>query len=267
MKKKVLVIGSAGFIGKYVCENLNDNNYDVITFDKKSNPNQDTVTFNDTVAKLYGMDDIDYVVNLAGLVGLKHCLDNPVNAVYQNVLGVTRLLEYYKNKPVKFLHISTWATTGNLINPYDVTKLAGENMVKSYMQRGLIDGIILRLGTAYGKGMSEYGVIPTMVKKMKANLPLTIFGRGEQIRQFTHAKDIANAITILLEKGENKIYYCVADEITSIKQIAESLSDDIEYVSEREGEDTYEPLVAIELKSLGWKQTIAFKDGMKEMKK
>ncbi len=264
---KVIVIGSAGFLGKYICKELQENGYDVITFDKKDNPNQDTLTFNDDVSKLYDMDKADVVVNLAALVGLKHCLDNPINAVQQNLLGFTRILEYYKNRKVKIIHASTWAVNGNLINPYDITKLACEHMFMSYIKRGLVKGCILRFGTAYGLGMSEHGVIPSMITKMKNNEPLIIFGRGEQIRQFTHAKDVAKGVIAAIKNGVNgEKYYCVSEEIVTIKQLAETLSPNIEHLEQREADEKYVPLDNTSMKSLGWVQTVSFEEGMKEMK-
>jgi len=259
----VLVIGADGFIGKEVCKQLEEKNYEVIKFDRKINPNQDTLYFQD-------LPDADYVINLAGLVGLKHCLDNPINAVYQNLLGTVRLLEYFsklENVPERFIHISTWATEGNLENPYDITKLAAENMVMSFIRRGLIKGSICRLGTTYGKGMSPLGVIPTMLKLAKQGKPLTVHGRGDQIRQFTHVSDIASGIITVMEVGKNgEKYYIVSDEITSIIDIAKNISDNITYLEKREGDENYNPIDNKPLKELGWIPRIKFKEGIKEMK-
>jgi len=260
--KSVLVIGSEGFIGKEVVKQLENENYNVVKFDKKLNPNNDTL-FHDFVLDY----EYDYVINLAGLVGLKLCLDNPINAVYQNILGVTRVLDAMKNSDTKIIHISTWAVEGNLINPYDVTKLAGENMTMSYIKRGLIKGCVCRLGTTYGPGMSKLGVIPSMLKKLKENKPLVIYGRGEQIRQFTYISDTASGIIKVMESGENgELYHVVSDEITSIKQIADSISEDIEYEKSREGDEKYTVLNNKKLKEFGWKPKINFKKGVELMK-
>jgi dTDP-glucose 4,6-dehydratase len=265
--EKILVIGSEGFIGKYVCKELKMRGYEVISFDKKINPNQDTTTFNDEVANYSEFNSVNRVINLASLVGLKHCLDNPLNSVYQNVLGVTRLLEYFSTLsiPPLFIHISTWAVNGNLQNPYDVTKLAGEKMVLSYLKRNKLKGSVCRLGTTYGIGMSELGVIPSMLKKYKENKPLTVHGRGDQIRQFTYVEDTARGIVDVMEKGENKeIYNVVTDEVTSVKKIAELIGKNqmIMYEKEREYDEDYKILSNEKIKKLGWKPKMKFKDGV-----
>ena len=260
MSGTVLVIDSEGFIGNYVCHHLIEHGYDVMNFDKTINPNMDTLYF-DSLPKT------DYIINLAGLVGLKYCLDNPINAIYQNTLGVTRLLEHIKNTTTVFIHISTWAVEGKLENPYDITKLAGENMVMSYIKRGLVKGCVCRLGTAYGKGMSKLGVIPTMVKRMRKGQALIIHGRGDQIRQFTHVWDIAQGIIAVMEKGENQeIYNVVSDEVVSVKQIADLFSSNIQYKEKREGDEEYNPIDNIKLKMLGWTPKVKFKDGVQEIK-
>lgn len=265
--KSVLVIGSKGFIGNYVVKELEKRNYNVIEFDKKISPNQDTLICNIKDFRL----DVDYVINLASLVGLKHCMDNPVNAVHENVLSPTRVYELFSQyadvDSIKFVHISTWAVKGNLENPYDVTKLAGENMFMSYLKRGILKGAVCRLGTTYGPGMSKLGVIPTMLKKAKNNEPLTVHGRGEQIRQFTFCEDTARGIVDVMEKGENQeTYYVVADEITSVKEIAESMSKDIVYTEAREGDEDYKPIDNSKIKKLGWKPLVSFKEGVERMK-
>lgn len=259
---KVLVTGSEGFIGKYVCKELERRGHEVIPFDKKLNPNDDLLYAN-LREVLY---DIDTVIHMASLVGLKYCMENPLNAVYQNIVATTKLLEACKLR-IPFVYVSTWAVVGNLENSYDITKKCAEDFVISYQKRGIIPKVrIIRLGTTYGEGMSNLGVIPTMIKLAKEGKPLKVHGKGEQIRQFTHVEDAARGICDVLEKGKDgETYYCVADEITSVNQIAKALSENIEYVEAREGDEVYTPLDNSKLKKLGWRQLISFKEGMRRM--
>ena len=262
MKGTVLVIGSEGFIGKHLVKYLEEIEYEVIHFDKKLSPNQDTLYINK-------LPQADYVINLASLVGLKYCLDSPINAVYQNVLGVTNILEILKEPyyDCKLIHISTWAVKGKLVNPYDVTKLAGENMVMSYIKRKLINGCICRLGTTFGPGMSKLGVIPAMLDKAKKGLPLIIFGRGDQIRQFNYVTDTIKGIVTVMERGKNQeIYNIVPDKITSVNDIAKYIGGDIKHKDKREADKDYKPLDNTKIKKLGWKPETSFQDGVKEMK-
>jgi nucleoside-diphosphate-sugar epimerase len=271
---KILVTGSKGFLGKYVVKELEENGYEVVNLDRKNNiyigseNNPYEINNHLQLVELFNRHNFDAVVHLAALVGLVKCAEKPIHAVEDNLLATTRLLQVSLNKGVKrFIYASTWAVTGNKLNPYDITKAASENMVLSYNHLRNMEGIICRFGTAYGKGMSKLGVIPSFIERAKKGEPLEIHGRGEQIRQFTHAKDIAQGVKIALEKGKvGEIYNIVADEVVSIKEIAESIGEKIEYKPARKADEDYKVIDNSKIKKLGWKQSVSFKEGVAELK-
>jgi len=260
----ILLTGNSGFLGSYVIEKLLEN-HTVIPFDKKIYPDQNLLTSDFSQLK-----DVDCVVHMAAEVGLKSCYEDPIKAVKNNVLGTTRLLEACKKHKIKrFIHISTWAVKGNLENLYDLTKLAGENMAKSYYKLHGLPVIVLRLGTAYGVGMSEVGVIPSYIRAIKENKPLIVQGRGIQLRQFTHASDIANAVNASITKGKiGETYYIVSPEVVSIKQLAETFDSEIKYEAARAGDEDYEVLCSCRAKQdLNWEAKVSLKQGISEMNK
>ena len=262
---RICLTGSRGFLGSYVLKRLQKDGHIVTEFDKKIDKSQNLLT-ND----FKFLSNIDCVIHMAAEVGLKSCYEDPVLAVENNVLGTTRLLEACKTHRVKrFISTSTWAVKGNLENPYDLTKLAAENMARSYHKLHGLPVIVLRLGTAYGIGMSDAGVIPSYIRAIKANKPLVVQGRGIQLRQFTNAKDIAEAFNAAVTKGKiGETYYIVAPEVVSIKQLAETFDSEIKYKEARPGDEDYEILCSCRAKAdLGWEAKVTLKEGIEEMKK
>lgn len=249
---RILLTGSRGFLGTYVKKELESRGHTVIEFDKKIN--YDLIHFNK-------VEDVDAVVHMAAML-LHDCEENPQASVLNNIYGTVRLLDAYKNK--RFIYVSTWAAGLDLTAPYDITKRCAEHFVIAYSLRGL-NSAIVRLGTAYGKGMSERGVIANYIRLAKENKPLIVHGRGEQIRQFTHAEDIARGIVTVLESNKQDLFTCVSDEVISINELAKLFGENIEYKEGNEF-DNYVILNSDKLKLLGWKPEVKLKDGIEAMK-
>lgn len=251
---RVLVIGSEGFIGKHVCKELERNGYKVIRFDKVLGQN---LLYDD-------IPEADYIIHLAALVGLKSCFERPYDAVIDNVVATTMLYESIGGRKLKkIVHVSTWAVEGNNLNPYDSTKRCGESLARHYAMFKKLPITICRLGTAYGMGMSKYGVIPQFLNKASRGEPLVIHGRGEQIRQFTHAEDIARGILIAMRKGKvGETYQIVTDEVVSIKELAKIIGKKIKYTKSRKADEDYKILDADKLRKLGWKPQVKLIEGL-----
>lgn len=258
-KPKVLVTGHRGFLGRYVKELFEEGGYEVIGLDL---PDKDLLTDH---LNLLGFDG---VIHLAAMKGIKDCDVDPINAEVTNIHGTTRLLNAcHRDKVPYFVYVSTWAVNSPNKKMYDVTKKAAEEITLHYALNKNLQACVVRLGTCYGKGMAKEGVINAFIQRKKEGKPAIIKGDGSEIRQFTHARDVANGLFIAYEKGKTgATYMLVAEEVTSIIELAQLICDgNVEMVDSDMKPEDYDIYHSDDLKKLGWQQYVKFKDGVKEM--
>jgi len=253
--QKIVVTGGCGFIGSHIVDELVNKNHDVVVIDNKS-ANNDIFYTNDR-ATYYGCDinDYDQVVNLTKKVDcifhlaaeskIGVCIENPTLATKTNVLGTCNLLQAAKLNGVnKFIYSSTSAVYGNknspqietmdvdCLNPYSVTKLAGEDLCKMYYNLYKLPTIIFRYFNVYGDRQPTKGqyapVIGIFLKQFKANESLTIIGDGTQRRDFINVKDIVDANMLAMNTNNincfGKIFNIGSGSNISIKEIADLIS-------------------------------------------
>ena len=258
---RVLVTGSKGFVGSYVVKNLTDNMINVTHFDI---PEHNLIT--DDYSCLEGVDG---VIHLGAMKGIPECDSNPVGAVNVNILGTVKLLEACIKYNVKsFVYVSTWAVNSHNKKMYDVTKKAAEELVMHYIKHKGLNGKIIRSASLYGPGMAGEGAINQFVNRKKKGLPAIVEGDGWDIRQFTHVKDIANAIIIALVHfpSSSEPYYASAKEVVSINDLALRICGSKEHnLAKNSSPENYEVLRSDELEAFGWRQTIPLEKGIKEM--
>ena len=309
----VLVTGGAGYIGSTVIRELLSRGYDVISVDNlyrgdykylsafKDNPHLkltvgDISSAGELDNLLRDVQDLDAVIHLAAVPGLKRCLDDPGRAILTNVYGTFNVLEFArKHDAQKFIFPSSGAVYGvpkftpisedhplNPINLYGVTKLSGEKLVDSYYFNYGLSTVILRFGNIYGVGLFTYweNVIPKFVRQALEGKPLTIYGTGEQGRDFIHILDVVDAIISLLDrkdvKGEK--FNLGSGKAVSVNTIANSISEilrgeygrdvKIIHLPPRKGEpyikDFYYSTERIRSR-LGFKVHWTVKDGIKQI--
>lgn len=278
MTKKVLVTGSAGFLGYHIAQFLKEKKIEVVEFDIKNG--QDLLD-NSTLKKT--LQKVDYVCHLAAVGDVYLAKDNPVLAQMAGPAATANLSKLCDELGIKkLIYASTWEVYGKPHyqpmdenhpcfpdHPYSIAKYAGELVVRSKIAK--TPWIILRLGTAYGNHMRENAVIPLFINKAKKGEKITIMGKGLQKRQFTHAKDIANAFYLAIEKEvKNEVFNIVSDEATTIKELARVIIDhyptEIEFLPPREG-DVEPAKVSSEKaqKKLSWKPMVSFKEGLSQL--
>ena len=224
--KKILVTGSAGFIGSKVSEILLKDGYKVIGIDNL-NDYYDTrlklwhleslKKYNNFkfykididnykyLKKIFQIDQPDAVINLAARAGVRHSLENPFIYLSTNAGGCLNLLELCRQYKVpKFILASTSSLyagqkmpfkeelpVNNPISPYAASKKAAEAMAYTYHYLYGIDITILRYFTVYGPAGRPDMSIFRFIKWIIEGTPLEIFGDGEQQRDFTYIDDIA----------------------------------------------------------------------------
>jgi len=232
---KILVTGAAGFIGSHLCERLLEiEEHEVIGVDLFIGPTpypqkQQSLTnlmshprFTFLQKDLFITDlkslltNVDIVVHLAGIPGVRSSWGEDFEPYVTNNIHVTqRFLEVLKSSSVKrFVYASTSSIYGQKngkvpehalpepLSPYGVTKLAGEHLCRLYEKSFGIPIVVLRFFTVYGPRQRPDMAFHTFIKQLLTHQPLTVFGDGNQSRDFTYVEDCVNGIVAAMFRPE-----------------------------------------------------------------
>ncbi len=245
---KALVTGGAGFIGSNVVKYLLNKKWEVRVIDNlstgyKCNLDEMNVDFIEgdicnAEITMEACKAIDVVFHLAASVGRQKSLENPIRDSNINLLGTVNVLEGMRKHAVKrIVYSSSAAIFGELItpsideshpqnadSPYGVSKLAAEKMILAYSGIYDITGICLRYFNIYGVNQryDTYGnVIPIFTNCIYSHKPMTIYGDGEQTRDFINVKDIARAnyLAAITNKGTD-VYNLGSGSSITINKLA-----------------------------------------------
>jgi len=218
---KVLVTGGAGFIGSNLSRMLLDEGNEVILYDNLSSGYRENVPALPDAKFIEGdirnaslltevMRDTDTVFHLAASVGNARSIAYPIEDSEINVIGTLRVLEAARAQGVrKIVFSSSAGIFGELKSlpiredhpvepnsPYGASKLAAEKMCLAYAQLYELEAVCLRYFNVYGinQRYDAYGnVIPIFAHRMLRGEALTVFGDGEQTRDFINVGDVAKA--------------------------------------------------------------------------
>lgn len=218
--KSALVTGGAGFIGSNLVQLLLDQGLTVRVIDNLSTGYLNNIE-NLSVEFIQGdlrskeiveeaVKNIDVVFHLAAHIGNVKSLENPTIDAEINSIGAINLLEAARKANVeRIVYSSSAAIFGELLtmpidedhpqnpdSPYGVSKLAAEKYMLAYARLYGITTVCLRYFNVYGinQRYDAYGnVIPIFANRLMTGRPITIYGTGEQTRDFVNVKDVARA--------------------------------------------------------------------------
>jgi UDP-glucose 4-epimerase len=187
---KVMVTGSAGFIGKHLCEALRKHEHvqAIYEFDKKDRLRYDICSDYDVGQKmLYWQPDV--IFHLAAQTEVKYDLSK--DTMYTNVIGTETLLKHMP-RGSRFVLASS-IHCGYCSSVYAASKLGAEALVKSYTNMGLIESSILRLTSVVGKNMT-HGVVKSFMEQLRSdNKMLDIIGVAPgSLRPYVHISDVVD---------------------------------------------------------------------------
>ncbi len=262
---KALVTGGAGFIGSNIVKYLLKNNWEVRVIDNLSSGyacnlcNLEVEYIKGEIQNIELIEKacrgVNVVFHLAASVGRQKSLDKPILDSTTNLIGTVSLLEgMLKNNVPRIVYSSSASIFGELEStsideghpqnpesPYGVSKLAAEKMILAYSNIYGIKAIILRYFNIYGVNQKYdfYGnVIPIFAKKMYSNEPITIYGDGNQTRDFLNVKDVARANLIAATTDiDNEIFNLGSGSSITINTLAEMMKS----ISRTHLELNYEP--------------------------
>jgi len=281
---KVMVTGSSGFIGGHLVSELQKQGYYVIGVDKRPLPSghcipgqfllgditPDEFIQTDVFDLGYrDLMDVDYVIHLAFVTNIPNSVRHPVETTYQNIDMTVHLLQMCKEAGVKrFLFPSTaslysknptpWTEDMPPVpeEPYSWQKLCCEYACKMYD----LDTIIFRFFQVFGEHQREDTALAYFLKAKKEGKPITLTETTAQSsfksaqRDFIYAGDLAKAVIIAMEKGENnEIYNVGSGEITTMEDVAKAMGAEIKWIPRREWEVEKHLADINKIKGLGFK--------------
>jgi len=157
------------------------------------------------------------------------------------------------------------------LSPYGLSKYCGEEYIKLYNRLYGINYTILRYANVFGERqdpMGEAGVISIFIDKLLNNQQPTIFGDGNQTRDFVYVGDVAEANLMALD-WKNEIVNIGTGKETSVNELFDVIANELNYNDKpiydnpREGEVRRIALNINKAKELGWKPSVDLKEGIK----
>jgi len=276
---RILVTGGAGFIGSHIVEHF-QGRADVRVLDNLRSGFRHNLDGLDCEflegsildrALVHGaMQGVDYVFHLAALVSVPESMEKPVECNEINARGTLIVLEEAAQAGVKKLVLSSSAATygDNPVtpkletmrpepkSPYAITKLDGEFYCGMFTAEGRLATTCLRYFNVFGPRQdpkSQYAAaVPIFIDRAVRDEPITIFGDGEQTRDFVYVKDIAAANAFFGTRSDaTGVFNVACGRRLSINELARAIcrevgaSPQIEHAPERAG-DVKHSLASIE---------------------
>lgn len=251
---RVLVTGGAGFIGSWTAEELVRGGHKVIVLDNMSSGSEanlsrvagEVIVVRGDVRERHLIESVvkdhspDALIHLAAVVSVDEVAEDPVKGFENNVLGTLNVLEAARELGVgKVVYASSAAVYGDPVrlpisedhplrplSVYGGTKLAGEALATSYAGNYGMEVVVLRYFNVYGPRMRPgpySGVVRKFIEAVLAGEPVTIFGDGEQTRDFVYVEDVARANAAALKPGVSGVYNIGTGEPVSVAGLARAV--------------------------------------------
>lgn len=287
---KILIIGSKGFIGKktmayfraqeetsvWGCDVVVDYNEEQYFLIDATNSNYHTI---------FEQQSFDLCVNCSGAASVPASLKNPLRDYTLNTSNVFKVLDAIRQHAptCKFINLSSAAVYGNPerlpiqesqslnpVSPYGRHKLMAEQICQEFYSHYQIPTCSLRIFSAYGEGLRKQ-LFWDLFKKAK-NQPVSLFGTGDESRDFIHVDDIVQIIALVAEKAtfDGANINVANGEESMIKDAAagfySNFEQSIDYHfsgTERKGDPSNWVADISEIKKLGYQQQVMFLDGLK----
>ena len=299
---KTLVTGGAGFIGSTLVDQLIADGHTVTVIDNESADSNEQFYWNPQahnykydvrdytmVRKLY--EGQDAVFHLAAEARIQPTIEDPLKAFENNMIGTATVLECARVCRVKrVVYSSTSAAYGiantpplsetmptDCLNPYSVSKVAGEEMCKMYARLYGMETVTFRYFNVYGERQPLRGqyapVIGIFLRQRAAGEPMTVVGDGTQRRDFTYVGDVVAAniraatMTQSADHRWGQIYNIGTGRNYSINEIAALMGGETVTLPPRPAESRLSLADTTKANSdLGWTSKVRLEDWIAEHK-
>ena len=317
---KILITGGAGFIGSAVVRlaiarghtvvNVDSLTYaacleNLISVSKHPNYAFEQVDIRDRLAldAVFAKHKPDAAMHLAAESHVDRSIDGPADFIDTNINGTFNILEaalsYWQAQgqpeTFRFHHISTDEVFGSLgptgiftedtrydpRSPYSASKASSDHLVRAWHQTYGLPVVLTNCSNNYGSYHFPEKLIPVAILNALAGKPIPIYGDGGHIRDWLYVEDHADALLLVLEKGELGRSYNIGGEnertnlelVKTLCSILDRLrprkegnySDLIIFVADRPGHDARYGIDSSRIRvELGWRPSVTFEEGLEK---
>jgi len=270
----ILVTGGLGFIGSALSRRLAKRGYNVDIIDngiigREARFVKGAVFYMRDIRSIdkFRTKEYKYIFHLAALSRIQPSFEDPGRTHSVNTTGTIKVAEYAAMVGAKLIYAGSSSRHHNpLLSPYALTKHMGEEWIKMSKDVYGLNAEIVRFYNVYGPGELVHSdmaaVIGIFRKQYEANQPLTIYGDGEQRRDFTHIDDIVDGLIRIAESDEKHedAWELGTGKNYSIKEVAHMFNTNIVYLPDVKG--NYRETIRINndaVERLGWQPTDSLK--------
>ena len=257
MADRYLITGGAGFIGSHLVKHVlgAGGNVRVVDnlstgFAKRLSQIRDSVQLvtgdladNSVAAEV--VQDVDYVLHQAAVPSVQRSVVDPVGTNRSNVTATLNLLENSRKAGVRrFVYAASSSAYGdtevlpksedmpaNPLSPYALQKWVGERYCKLYHELYGLETVSLRYFNVFGPGQDPYSeysaVVPKFTTKLLAKEPITVYGDGEQSRDFTYIDNViqANLLALRAPNAPGEVCNIGCGQRVSLNQLIQILEE------------------------------------------
>ncbi|MBU6960970.1 NAD-dependent epimerase/dehydratase family protein [Pseudomonas sp. CVAP len=254
----VLITGGAGFIGSHLADALLAKGHSVRILDDLSTGKRSNLPLDNPRVELIEGDVADAalvaqvmvgcsaVAHLAAVASVQASVDDPVRTHQSNFIGTLNVCEAMRQVGVKRVLFASSAavygnngegesideeTTKSPLTPYAADKLAGEYYLDFYRRQHGLEPAIFRFFNIFGPRQdpsSPYsGVISIFSERARKGLPITVFGDGEQTRDFVYVEDLVDLLVQAIEMPTLEVGAVNVgwNQATTLKQMLQALEE------------------------------------------
>ena len=317
---KILVTGGAGFIGSSVVRlaisrGASVVNVDAVTYaaclnnvaNVANHPNyafeQVDIRDREALADVFAKHTPDAVMHLAAESHVDRSIDAPADFIETNITGTFNMLEAARSywqaqgRPVtfRFHHVSTDEVFGSLgrtgmfnettpydpRSPYSASKASSDHLVRAWHETFGLPIVLTNCSNNYGPFQFPEKLIPLVILNALMGKPLPIYGDGENIRDWLHVEDHADALLLVLEQGAVGRSYNIGGEnertnlemVETLCAILDRLSprdrgsytELITFVTDRPGHDARYAIDPARIRDeLGWRPSVTVEGGLEK---
>ena len=317
---RILVTGGAGFIGSAVVRLAISRGHEVVNLDAltyaacldnvASVAGSPLYTFEhadirDRAAldRIFAQHQPDVVMHLAAESHVDRSIDGPGDFIETNITGTYNMLEaarsYWvgqgKPESFRFHHISTDEVYGSLgatglftedtpydpRSPYSASKASSDHLVRAWHETYGLPVVLTNCSNNYGPYHFPEKLIPVVILNALAGKDLPIYGDGSNIRDWLYVEDHADALLLVVEKGELGRSYNIGgeNERTNLELVRTlcgilddlrpkalgSYSDQITFVTDRPGHDARYAIDPTRIREeLGWRPSVTVEEGLRQ---